>query len=306
MQKFITLIEKLKTYNIHSMYSIKSITKTKKVYKYDGSQNIDTTFVLNQLIDKLWIYSELEVLPYDVEFYNKECIEYISTDNLTWSDIENSINDLGVINNNAIKPSEINDNCDLDIFKLEFEDGKKAYIVNKHSSLSNAFKNRIWFSHTKKLDVNSILSFNEYADVIIYDGNCYILHEDKFNSIFKYREKLDTEVQKGKEEIESWQFLDNAANFYEECNKNYNTKRAIVKAVNKKGLNYLESATPEQIMNKIKKHEELYSLKFDANNKIIVTPDSTKIILKILTNKIGLDLFTESIFGTGDNENEVS
>ena len=41
--------------------------------------------------------------------------------------------------------------------------------------------------------------------------------------------------------------------------------------------------------------------------KMIVTPDSTKIILKILTNQIGLDLFTESIFGTeGKNDdNEV-
>lgn len=306
MQKFTTLIDKLNTYSSHSMYSMKTITKTKKIYKYDGSQNIDTSFVLTQIIDKLEMYKDLEVLPYDVEFYNKDCIEYIPTENLFWGDIENAINDLSITNNNSINYDEINNNCDLDIFKLELKDGEKAYILNKHSSLSNAFKNRIWFSYNVKLDVNNILSFNEYADVIIYGNNCYILHEDKFNSIFKYREKLDTEVQNGKEEIENWQFLDDAGIFYEECNKNYNTKRAIVKALNKKGLHFLESATPEQIMHKIKKHEELNSLVFDENNRIVVTPDSTKIILKILTNKIGLDLFTESIFGTGEIEDEVS
>ena len=61
-------------------------------------------------------------------------------------------------------------------------------------------------------------------------------------------------------------------------------------------------------MNKIKKHKELDDLLFDSNKKMIVTPESTKIILRILTNQIGLDLFTESIFGTEgkDNDNEIS
>ena len=133
--------------------------------------------------------------------------------------------------------------------------------------MGSAFKNRIIFNKTYQLKEEDILSFSEYGDVIIFEGNCYILHEDKFNSIFKFREKLDSEVSKAKDQIENLQFLDNAGNFYEECNKNFNTKRAVVKVLNKKGLHFLESATPEQIMNKIKKHKELNDLSFDDNKK---------------------------------------
>ena len=307
MKKFKDIADKLKQYTSHNMYSIKSETKTKKIYKYDQTQNVNVEIVLSKKLENLNQYADCDIEQYDVEFHEKECVEYISTDKLSWSEIENSINNLPVTNNNVINPKEINSQCDLVVNELNFDDGKKAYILNKHTTMGSAFKNRIIFCGTQQLKEENILSFSEYADVIIFEGNCYILHEDKFNSIFKFREKLDNEVSKAKDQIENWQFLDNAASFYEECNKNYNTKRAVVKVLNKKGLHFLETATPEQIMNKIKKHKELNDLSFDDNKKMIVTPDSTKIILKILTNQIGLDLFTESIFGTeGKNDdNEV-
>lgn len=308
MKKFKDISDKLKQYTSHNMYSIKSLTKVKKIYKYDQSQNVNVELVLNKKLENLNQYVDYEIKKYDAEFYLKECIEYLSTDKLSWHDIENAINNLGITNNNAINPKEINSQCDLVVNELCFSNGEKAYILNKHTSMGSAFKNRIIFSGTHQLKEENILSFSDYADVVIFEGNCYILHEDKFNSIFKYREKLDNEVSKAKDEIENWQFLDNAVRFYEECNKNFNTKRAIVKVLNKKGLQFLESATPEQIMSKIKKHKELNDLSFDDNKKMIVTPDSTKIILKILTNQIGLDLFTESIFGTEEksDDNKVS
>lgn len=308
MKKFKDIADKLKQYTFHNMYSIKSLTKTKKIYKYDQSQNVNVELVLNKKLENLNQYADCDIEQYDVEFHEKECIEYLSTDKLSWSEIENSINNLGITNNNVINPKEINSQCDLVVNELCFSDGGKAYILNKHTTIGSAFKNRIIFSGTHQLKEENILSFSDYADVVIFEGNCYILHEDKFNSIFKFREKLDNEVSKAKDQIENWQFLDNAVSFYEECNKNFNTKRAVVKVLNKKGLHFLETATPEQIMNKIKKHKELNDLSFDDNKKMIVTPDSTKIILKILTNQIGLDLFTESIFGTeGKNDdNKVS
>lgn len=304
MEKFESLIDKIKNYKAHNMFSVKSTTKTKKVYRYDESQNVKTSLVLSKKLQNLNIYKNYDLEPYDVEFYNKDCIEYLDIDNISWSEIENAISNLEIINNNNINPKEINSNCDLDIHQLLYEDGSKAFILNKHITIGSAFKNKIIFNGMKELDENKILSFSEYGDVVIYNKTCYILHEDKFNSIFSFRKKLDNDVANGKEEIESWQFLDHSHLFYEECNKNYNTKRAIVKALNKKGLEFLHKASPEQIRNKIQKHRELDDLAFDDNNKIIVTPESTKIILKILTNKIGLDLFTESIFGTEEKEND--
>ncbi len=308
MKKFKEIADKLKQYISHNMYSIKTSTKAKKIYKYDQSQNIDTQLVLDKKLKNLGQYAECDIEQYDVEFYDKDCIEFISVDKLSWREIENEINNLSITNNNEINPKEINSQCDLVVNELIFEDGQKAYILNKHTTIGSAFKNRIIFSGAYKLNEDKILSFSEYGDVVILEGNCYILHEDKFNSIFKFREKLDSDVEKAKEQIENWQFLDNSTSFYDECNKNYNTKRAIVKALNKKGLHFLESATPEQIMNKIKKHKELDDLSFDDNKKMIVTQESTKIILRILTNQIGLDLFTESIFGTEEksDDNEVS
>lgn len=308
MKKFKDISNKLQQYTSHNMYSIKSSTKTKKIYKYDESQNINIGLVLNSKLKNLNQYADLDVEEYDVEFHEKECVEYLSVDKLSWSEIETEINNLGITNNNSINPREINAQCDLVVNELFLSDGKKAYILNKHTTLGSAFKNRIIFNKSKQLKEENILSFSEYGDVIIFEENCYILHEDKFNSIFKFREKLDSEVSKAKDQIINWQFLDNAECFYAECNKNFNTKRAVVKVLNKKGLHFLESATPEQIMNKIKKHEELNDLAFDVNKKMIVTPESTKIILKILTNKIGLDLFTESVFGTEgkDDDNEES
>lgn len=308
MKKFKDISDKLKKYKSHNMYSIKSTTKTKKIYKYDQSQNINIQLVLDKKLKNLDQYEEYGIEPYDVEFYEKECVEVITVDKLSWGEIENAINNLSITNNNSIKPKEINTQCDLVVNELFFEDGTKAYILNKHTTMGSAFKNRIVFSGSYKLNEDEILSFSEYGDVVIVEGNCYILHEDKFNSIFKFREKLDSEVEKAKDQIENWKFIDDSASFYNECNKNYNTKRAIVKALNKKGLYFLENATPEQIMDKIKKHKELDELSFDDNKKMVVTPESTKIILRILTNQIGLDLFTESIFGTEEknDDNEIS
>ncbi len=308
MKKFKDIIDKLNQYTSHNMYSIKSSTKTKKIYKYDQSQNININLVLKKKLGNLNQYKDCNIEQYDVGIYEKESIEYISVDKLSWNEIETAINEMEVINNNGINPKEINSQCDLVVNELDFADRTKAYILNRHTTIGSAFKNRIIFSKTQQLKEENILSFSEYGDAIIFDGNCYILHEDKFNSIFKFREKLDNEVSEAKDQIVNWQFLDNAENFYEECNKNLNTKRAVVKVLNKKGLHFLESATPEQIMNKIKKHKELDDLLFDSNKKMIVTPESTKIILRILTNQIGLDLFTESIFGTEgkDNDNEIS
>ena len=51
MKNFKDIIEKLKLYTSHNMYSVKSSTKTKKIYKYDQSQNINVGLVLNKKLE---------------------------------------------------------------------------------------------------------------------------------------------------------------------------------------------------------------------------------------------------------------
>ena len=56
MDKFRNIIERIKEYKEHAMFSVKSTTKTKKVYKYDESQNVNTSLVLNKKLQNLDIY----------------------------------------------------------------------------------------------------------------------------------------------------------------------------------------------------------------------------------------------------------
>ena len=122
--------------------------------------------------------------------------------------------------------------------------------------------------------------------------------------MFNFREKIDKKVEGSKEIITSWQFIQDGEMFYQYCLKNYNTKRAIIKVLDKDGVDLLTTSSPSTIKKKLLSHDELVDkLTFDPNtSKLLVNDEICDLILKILTNKIGQDLFTDKLFGMGDGD----
>ncbi len=302
MEKVKDLLNVLKKYGNYSLYSAKTNVKNKKIYKYD--QEVNKKLVLDRKLEVLEQLSECPIYEYDVYSIDKDIIQQISVDKINWFDIQKSINELDPQNLNEINPTIINRLTDMDILLLDLEDGRQAYIINKHITIGSAFRNKTMFSKKTLLAEDNIYAFNDYPDVVILDNNCYIFNENKFNSMFNFREKIDKKVEGSKEIITSWQFIQDGEMFYQYCLKNYNTKRAIIKVLDKDGVDLLTTSSPSTIKKKLLSHDELVDkLTFDPNtSKLLVNDEICDLILKILTNKIGQDLFTDKLFGMGDGD----
>jgi len=302
MRNFNEILELIKHVEKVECFGIRTNLKNPKIFKY----NIEAKIIFDRMQNAIKMYEGKLFKEYSYDMGQKDYLEKITCEALDVDTlIINPIEDLPVSNQNAIEIPEINAKFNIDVIRVKVKD-EVLYFVTKHSSLNSAFKNKVVFNGLRQIREDKILAFSEYPDVIIFNEYCYILHENKFNTIFNFRERIDKMVIDAKEEILSWEFLDDPLIFYESCDSNYNYKRSLVTAINKNSSAYLKNASPSQIKGQIEKHPEFVGkIFFDANSKIKTDKKSTRFILQILTNKIGLDVFTEKPFGLEEeSENE--
>lgn len=300
---FKDIIDKINMASSYRLYSMKTKTQSKKVYIHDKKTE---KLISEKLIQTLQSKADLEILEYDILEHEKCSIERIDLSQLSWAEMEDAINNLQITNNNIkAEPELINKECQVDILELRLEN-QKIYLLMKHANLSAAFKNRIIINNRKLLNVNKMVVFSEYVDAIILGEYCYILNERNFNIIFKFREKINKEIENNKDDFLGLEFLDNSDLFFDICNKNLRTKNALMKIINTNAIEYLKRAKNIEIKSKLEKYNELKGvMEFEPNSyKLIVNKDSAIALLKILTNKIGVNILTDDIFGTDKEVND--
>ncbi|MCL1945314.1 MAG: DUF4868 domain-containing protein [Firmicutes bacterium] len=294
--KFSDIIDKFEKCGNKKLYSINSKNNKNEVFIYEQK---DTDNVFDEKIK----YLKQFFIDYNIEIYDyvdtpKDCIQKLSCDNLDVNKILDKILNLPVANLDRLDIKKLNSSCDIDIIRCDL-DSIDGWFISKHFSLKKLLKNKFVISNGETLEAEKYFIFDGYTDVLILDNFCYIFNENNFEYIFDFRQKTQEKIEKHKEKIHKWAFIDKAESFYEICLKDKNLSKRLIKALgNEKGIKWFLETQPEDIKEKFMKEEQLKDkIQFDCDNKIIVNKPSVSIVLKILTFKISVDFLTEELVG---------
>lgn len=194
---------------------------------------------------------------------------------------------------------------DYHLIVVSFEDKnendvKCAHLVAQYRKIESWYKKSVKFGFTtnglQEKD-SDIFVLNGCIDTVIYDDNAFILQESQFERLFNYYKKSISTLEKNRDNIEKCSFIDKPVEFYEKVKRNKGATKKMARVMSKQAID-LRTLPPNTVKEQLSKHKEFSSLKFDAEDKIVLDTLSRDMIIDILRCVYTRSLFTDNVVHT--------
>lgn len=152
-----------------------------------------------------------------------------------------------------------------------------------------------------KID-GDILAFSPNVDAVIRGDRCYIIDETNFSRIFKFDQVATNIVQGNASQIKGLEFIYNHKDLLELILKSTRLKREIARAVLSGRIKSISDCDPVEVHKRIEAREELKEIVKFEGHKIIVNEKNCRTVVGILSDRIHLDLLTNSVKGIEEYE----
>lgn len=205
--------------------------------------------------------------------------------------------------NIILNKSNFSDDYHLIVVSFEGKnenDVKCAHLVAQYRKIESWYKKSVKFGFTTNglQEKNSdIFVLNGCIDTVIYDDNAFILQESQFERLFNYYKKSISTLEKNRDNIEKCSFIDKPVEFYETVKRSKGATKKMARVMSKQAID-LRTLPPNTVKEQLSKHKEFSSLKFDAEDKIVLDTSSRDIIIDILRCVYTRSLFTDNVVHT--------
>lgn len=251
--------------------------------------------------------SEKTLVDFIPDSIEKETLQVISTDVIDlWGVIKGAKDALPPINTAGIMVEDYNCEGNVILADLETSEMGHIYFLTLHRNVTEWYSNRVRFTkasdgkfHEEK---GNILALTPYVDVVIHDAKCFIIDENSFNTIFKFDEVINTQVENHKDEISSLSFISDGASFLSLLMGSKRNKKSMAKIILQKRLDKIKKYEPKYIREQIEGQEKLSFITFNEEDKIIIDNKSSTAIIDILRGAINIDLITKELNGIEEYE----
>lgn len=205
--------------------------------------------------------------------------------------------------NNLLNKENFTDNYSAIVLvyeKLIGEEIQKIYLVAQYRKIDSWYKRSVKFgfvANTIKFKDEEIFALNGCIDTVIVGPDVYVLQETAFEKVFNYYEKSKKLVFEKKDEIESWDFIDDAKAFYEDV---FSKKGAVTKlahALEKSTFDF-SKLNPSDVKSTLSQYDEFGALSYDDNDKIKFTSSVRDLIIDIVRHSYTRNLFSENLVHT--------
>ena len=146
------------------------------------------------------------------------------------------------------------------------------------------------------------MALTPWVDAVISGQRCYIINEQRFNTIFKFDGVIKNQLAASAPEICGMEFVGDGDAFMDLLKKSTRQKNAMAKVIMQKRLEKIKKFPPKYIREQIESQPQLSFITYTEDDKIIIDEKSFKAVVDILCGRINLDLITKELNGLTENE----
>lgn len=284
-----------------NIYAVKNhLTRSNEIFSIALPSNIKD-YLLPDIRDNLKPFSNAQCIGFDPvntidNTYERLPIERIGD---KWENIRITIEHCKDFKSQENK--ELAKKLNLSVIELSFQN-KLFYLCAKQQSCERLFKGKKAFlssnDEVKIFSAEDLLIINPNIDFII-DNDVenpwiYILHKEKFESIFQYDEFLKENVKQNINIIEEWSFF-KSVDVIKECIEQKNVYKNLSKVFDNEDYLLTIKNTDSKILKKrlIDKSSGSFSKDDFDGNLLVVTKSNLDKIMKMLSKGFKYNFFED-------------